>query len=542
MIKGTRIAALLLALAVMLAACTPAPEPSKPAGGSQGDTPPAQQSGGTLTRAMTSEPVSMDPQGAASAGLSLTAPYLFDTLVTRRADGKIAGHLAEDWEVSPDGKTIEMTLKSGVKFHDGTPMDAESVVFTFERFKQVGEKSPIGGSIKAISKVEAVDDLKVKFSFEAPNAAMLGTLAMPYAGIISPTAVKAAGEEWGTKPVGTGPFKLGEWKRGVSITLERNPDYSWGPSEAQNKGPVHIDNLVYKVIPDASTQLQALQAGEVDVIFINDPSHLSALEGDKNVKVEPINLDSLIYLGYHSAKPPFDEVEVRQALSHAVNKAEIIETALGGMGAEASALVHPSLLGYSDELKSYGQQYDPEKAKELLKGAGFTQASDGSWERGGTKLGGKLLTSTRSPNEQIATVIQSQMKAIGVPVEIQQLDSAAVMKASTEGAFDLLLWRYDWFDPDALNVYLSSKRIRQTNRVFYGNPEVDALLAKGLAEYDPEKRAQIYVDAQKLLLEEAPWTPLYHPMEGLVTRNRVQGTVIGSMGRLLLNDITLDRK
>jgi peptide/nickel transport system substrate-binding protein len=540
MIGKTRMVALLLVLATALAACSPASEPSTPPADTKAGAPAAQpKAGGTLTRAMTSEPASLDPQGAATAGLSLTAPYLFDTLVTRRADGKIAPHLAEDWQVSPDGKTIDMQLKKNVKFHDGTPMNAEAVVFTFERFKATGDKSPIAGSIKQISKIEAVEELKVRFSLDKPNAAILGTLAMPYAGIVSPGSVQAAGEDWGTKPVGTGPFKLGEWKRGVSITLDRNPDYNWGPAEAKNRGPVHIDKLVYKLIPDAATQVQALQTGEVDAIFINDPSHMAALEKDKGVKLQPINLDSLIYLGYHTAKAPFDEVEVRQALSHAVNKEQIIKLALGGMGMEANALVHPSLLGYSDELKAHGQEFDPEKSRELLKKAGFTQTPDGGWERGGKKLEGKLLTSTRSPNDVIATVIQSQMKAIGVPVEIQQLDSAAVTKATTEGAFDLLLWRYDWFDPDGLNVFLSTERIRQTNRVFYSNKQVDELFQKGLAEYDAAKRAPIYVEAQKILLAESPWQPLYHPMEGLATRNGVEGIVIGSMGRLLVNDITV---
>jgi peptide/nickel transport system substrate-binding protein len=209
------------------------------------------------------------------------------------------------------------------------------------------------------------------------------------------------------------------------------------------------------------------------------------------------------------------------------------------MGMEAHALVHPSLLGYSDELKAHGQQFDPEKSRELLKKAGFTQTSDGGWERDGKRLEGKLLTSTRSPNDAIATVLQSQLKAIGVPVEIQQLDSAAVMKATTEGAFDLLLWRYDWFDPDGLNVFLSTERIRQTNRVFYSNQQVDELFQKGLTEYDSDKRAAIYVEAQKVLLNESPWQPLYHPMEGLATRKGVEGIVIGSMGRLLVNDITV---
>jgi peptide/nickel transport system substrate-binding protein len=522
--------AILLSLALSLVGC--AQTQSATTGGSGGG-------GGILTRAMTAEPAGMDPQGAANSGLNLVLPYLFDTLVTRQKDGKYAGLLAESWEVTPDGKSVTMKLRTGVKFHDGTPLNAAAVAFTFDRFKTVGDKSPIAGNVKDISKVEAVDEQTVKFSFDKPNASFWSTIAMPYMAILSPTAVKAAGDDMSSKPVGTGPFKLGEWKRGVGITLVRNPDYSWGPSEVENRGAVKLDKLVFKVIPDAGTQMSALQSGDVDVIFITEPSQLATLSQDKGVHVEPVNLDSLVYLGYNCAKPPFNEVKVRQALSYAVNKQEIVKTALAGLGIEAGLPLPPSLLGYNKELASFGQGYDLSRAKALLGEAGFTQGTDGSWQRDGKKLTGRLLTSTRSPNESIATVLQSQLKAIGVPVEIQQLDSSAVMKASTEGGFDLLLWRYDWNDPDALNIYLSSSRIRQTNRVFYSNPQVDALFEKGLREMDTAKRGLVYENAQKLILADAPWQPLYYPMEGMVSRNRVQGLKIGSLGRMLVNDVTL---
>ncbi|MGI5836875.1 MAG: ABC transporter substrate-binding protein [Chloroflexota bacterium] len=500
------------------------------------------ETGGTLTRAVASEPPTIDPQGPASSGLSLITPYIFDTLVTRQLDGNYVGILAESWQTSPDGKSIDIKLKSGIKFHDGSPLNASAVVFTFQRFKATGQKSPIAGSIMEIGSVEALDEMTVRFSFETPTASFLSTIAMPYAGIMSPSAVEAAGDEAGLKPVGTGPFKLGEWQRGVSITLLRNPEYRWAPPEIRNRGPVHIDKLVFKVVPDAGTQMSAIRAGDVDVIFVNDPGQVAALEKEQGLKTEPAGIDALVYLGYNCAKPPFDEIKVRQALSYAVNKDEIVKIALAGLGTVADTLLPPSFLGYDPGLKAYGQSYDPEKAKALLQESGFQQSSDGCWERDGKKLSGRLLTSTRAPNEAIATLLQSQFKAIGVPIEIQQLDSAAVMKATNEGAFDLLLWRYDWNDPNALNIYLSSSRLRQTNRVFYSNPTADALLEQGLYEQDPAKRSEIYKEAQKIILADAPWQPLYHPTEVMVFRNRVKGVAIGAMGRMLVNDVTLEGK
>ena len=528
-----RVAALLM-MAAVVAGCATS-QPTQPLS----NTARPGESGGTLTRAMTAEPTSLDPQGAANSGLNLVLPYLFDTLVTRTRDGRFVGHLAESWQASADGRSIDFKLRSGVRFHDGTPLNAAAVAFTFDRFKKIGDKSPIAANIKEISRVEAVDDLTVRFSFDKPTATLWSTLAMPYAGILSPKAVEAAGDGFGSRPVGTGPFKMGEWQRGVGITLVRNPDYSWGPAEVDNKGPVKLDKLVFKVIPDANTQFSALQSGEVDVIFITEPTFLDRVKANSNLRLEPINLDSLIYLGYNCAKPPFDDVKVRQGLSHAVNKAEIVKTALGGFGIEAGTPLPPSLLGYDQSLSSFGQSYDPARVKALLSEAGFTQTSDGGWQKDGRKLSGRLLTSTRAPNDAIATVLQSQFKAVGVPVEIQQLDSAAVMKATTEGAFDLLLWRYDWNDPDALNIYLSSGRIRQTNRVFYSNAKVDALLKQAAEEMDQPKRASLYQDAQKIILAEAPWQPLYYPIEGMVLSSRVKGVKVGSLGRMLVNDVTV---
>lgn len=533
MLRLPRFVAILLAFAIVLSGCAGNAQPAAPA---ETSTP---VDGGTLTRAMTSEPVTIDPHGAANSGLNLILPYIFDTLVTRQRDGKLVGLLAEDWQTSEDGKVLEFKLKSGVTFHDGTPLTADAVVFTFERFKEVGDKSPIISSIRQFETVEAVDELTVRFTFAQPTATFISALAMPHAGILSPSAVEAAGEEMGRKPVGTGPFKFADWQSGVSITLERNPDYQWGTPEAENRGPVKFERLVFKVVPDPSTQLSALQAGEVDVLFVNEPSHMAKFENDESVRMEMVDLDSLIYLGYNCAKAHFDDARVRRALNHTVNRAEIIETALGGLGEEAFTPLTPSMLGYDESLKAYGQEYDPAKTKALLIEAGFTQAADGTWERDGQKLAGKLLTSTRAPNEAIATVLQSQLQAVGVPVEIQQLDSAAVMAATSEGAFDLLLWRYEWNDPDALNMFLSTSRIRSTNRSFYSNPQADELFEQGLRELDEEKRKEIYIEAQKIILTDAPWQPLYIPVEAMIVRDRVQGLKVGALGRMLVNDVTI---
>ena len=496
--------------------------------------------GGRLVRAMTSEPATIDPQGAASSGLSLVMPYLFDTLVTRDVDGSLHPLLAESWETSEDGKAITMQLKLGVTFHDGSPLTAEAVKLTFDRYQEKGVKSPIYSAVKEIGAVEVVDELTVRFTFDQPSATFWSTVTMPYAGILSPASIAAVDASGQGNLVGTGPFMLGEWKAGQSLTLVANPAYAWGAGFMENQGAPFLSELVFKVIPEATTQMAALEVGEVDVIFVNQPSHLQKLAANPELRTEEMVLNSLVYLGFNSQKGPFAEPLVRQALSHAVDKQQILDIALGGLGQLAYTPLPPTLLGFDPALKQYELGYDPDKARDLLQEAGFEATADG-WQRDGQPLSALLLTSNRAPNEAIATLLQSQLKAIGVPVEIQQLDSKAVQDATNAGAFDLLLWRFEWNDPDGLRIFLGSDAIGSTNRTFYSNPDVDALLAQAAHELDPAVRHDLYVQAQQLILQDAPWQPLYNPVDVMAAREAVQGVKIGYMGRMLVNDAYVDQ-
>ncbi len=521
--------ALVVLLLWVLSACQDIPSSSKP-------VIETVHSGGTVTRAITSEPTSLDPHGAAGSGQNAILPYLFDTLVYRDVDNTFKPYLAERWEVTPDGKEITFHLRKGVIFHDGTALDAQAVVFTFERFKEKGIKSPLAAGIEQIEKIEALNTQAVHFILKHPSSTFFSTLSMPYAGILSPTAARKMQGAFGQAPVGSGPFRFGEWRSGVSITLERNPDYHWGIETLQNKGAPLINKAVFKILPDATTQLSALQTGEIDVLFVNQPEHVRKVEALADVQHFAVQLNSLVYVNFQCQKAPLDDVRVRQALAHAIQKEDILKAALDGVGETAFAPLTPNLPGFSKDLKQYEREYDPSQTQALLKQAGFVQKGSYGWERDGMPLELTLLTSTRAPNPAIATMLQSQFKAVGVTVEIQQMDATAVIEAATYGKFDLLLWRYDWNDADVLNVYLSSSRIGSTNRAFYSNPALDALLSQAMREMDDEARKALYFEAQKIILEEAPWQPLYVPKDVLVVRNRVQNLSIGYMGRIWLND------
>lgn len=494
--------------------------------------------GGTVSRAITSEPNSLDPGGPFGSGQNIVLPYLFDNLILQTAENDYVPLLAESWDVSEDGKIVTFTLKEGLVFHDGTAVNADAVVFTFERLLNPENKSPMAGILRDVTQVSATDDRTVEFYFEQPSATFFSSITLPYAGIVSPQAVNELGEDFALQPVGTGPFKLAAWTPGVEIVLERNPDYAWNPPVVENEGAPHLDQVAFKVIPDAATQLTALQAGEVDVVFVNQPDHIERLEADPNVTLHQVNLNSLVYMGFNNQQAPLDELAVRQALSHMVNKPEVVALALGGKGETAYAPMSPTLPGFDPGLQELELQYDLEAARALLQEAGFSEV-DGGWERNGDPLELRLLTFTRAPNQDVATVVQNQLSELGIPVEIQQFDAPTAAKAAREGEFDLLLWRYDWNDPSVLATYLSGERIGSTNRMFYDNAAVNELFSQAALEMDTDARSQLYLEAQRLIMADAPWVALYTPIDIVAVNARIQDPAFAGMGRMLLNDVKL---
>jgi peptide/nickel transport system substrate-binding protein len=488
-----------------------------------------------VTRALTSEPTGLDPHGAAGSGQNVILPFLYDTLVYRDFDG-YKPYLASDWEISEDGRTVTFQLRDDVVFHDGTAFNAEVVAFNIDRLRQAGPRSPASNGVAEIESVEVVAEFTVRFNFVEPSAILFSTLSTPYAAMVSPTAVEEFGEEFGQHPVGSGPFMMESWSAGQEVVLAANPNYKWPPEVIENQGRPYIDRVVFRVIPDPVSQINAFENNEVDVLFVNNPGHLGRLRQNPDVELVENVLNSLVYLGFNTSRPPFDDVKVRQALAHAVNKQEIVELALGGIGEEAFAPLAPTLPGHDPSLKDFELAYDPERSMELLQEAGFEQNADGEWTRNGSLLQLTVVTSTRAPNEAIATLIQSQMKEIGVGINIQQLEAAAVMEVTAKGEYDAMIWRYDWNDADVLNVYLGSDRIGRTNRQFYSNPQVDELLTAAGRELDPQRRNEMYLEAQKLILSDAPWQPLYTPKDYTVIRSAVENVVVGPMGRMLMND------
>ncbi|MFZ6020582.1 MAG: ABC transporter substrate-binding protein [Chloroflexota bacterium] len=497
--------------------------------------------GGTITRAISSEPATLDPSGAASSGQNVILPYLLDMLIYRDVDNSYKPYLAEKWTISEDGRVVTFFLRDGVKFHDGTPLNAEAVRFTYQRVMQEGSKSPLVSSFSNIEAIEAVGENQVVFRLKKPSATLFSTLSTAYAGIISPTAAEKYGDSFGIHLVGSGPFQLESWKPGESITLVRNEAYSWGPSILSNSGAPYLERIIFQVIPDMSSQLAAFQSGEVDILFINQPAHLDVLRKDPAAQVVEVELNSLVYLGFNVQAEPFGDQRLRRAIAQMIDKKELVEIALGGVGKPAFSPLASTLPGYDASLRDESPDYNLVEAEKLLNEAGYEKRADGKWvdKMNGKELSLEILASTRPPNETLATVIQNQLQRAGVNVTIKLLESKAASEVATQGDYQVMLWRYDWNDADVLNVYLSSSRIGTTNRSFYSNPELDEILESAAVELNEEKRNQLYSQAQRILIQEQPWIPLYVPKDYLVLRSNLSDYIMGPMGRLVLTDAWL---
>jgi peptide/nickel transport system substrate-binding protein len=463
----------------------------------------------TVTMIVTRDPVSLDPHAAVDPGAPILMNYVYDTLVYQSPEGEVLPSLAEGWTVSEDNLTITFELKPGIVFSDGSPLNADAVIFTFERLQEVGQRSLIYTDIANITGFEKVDDLTVSFNLAEPSATLLSALTYPYGAILSPTAVEAAGDEYGLNPIGTGPFMLESWTTESEMSFVPNPNYAGHRPWTEAATPPSIDRLVVRFSTDEAARVNALEAGEADIIYLASGTQMNRIGEGYTVFDSPAR--ALVYAGFNTARAPFDDPAVRRAVEQAINKDDILAVAAEGVGQVTDSPLPPTIFGYDEAIAASGASFDVEAAQVALNDAGVQ-----------TPLTINILTSTFPTFEAIAVVMQAQLAALGINAEITVLDFAAVREAALAGEYDLLITRYDWNDPDVLWRYFGTANQGDTNRYFYSNPGLDELLIDGRTTFDQDQRYQIYNEAQQLLLQDTPLIPLYVPVTIVVVSERIQ--------------------
>ena len=472
--------------------------------------------GGTLTHLVSASPDNIDPHGTVMGVSAWVFSRMLDTLVARDHNLKIVPHLAESWEMSPDGLTWTFQLRRGVQFHDGTPFNAEAAAFSFNRFVEV---ALIGGVVLVqLKETVAVDEYTIEMRLTVPAPWFLDDLTSAYTGIISPAAVKKYGEDFGIKNmVGTGPFKFYEFIPGDRVTIVRNEEYTWGPAFVKNPGPAHIERIVLKVIPEAMTRVMEFEdrvARGDAVTAVIPPGEVLRLKADPDVQTLTRPTTGADFLSINTTIWPFDDVRLREALIHAIDTEAIVEYVLEGLAIPAYTYISPAQIGYkyaAGPIPPIRRPFDPQRARELFAEAGWLPGPDGILvhQETGRRAEFGLLAHTGHIGEP--EVIKEQLREVGLEIRITILEPAASVARAREGVYELYLIAYGWPDITAL-LDFHSREIGGFNFSFLSDPLVDELLERAHTDLDPEVRAAAWNRAHVRILELAPFVPMWHDM------------------------------
>ena len=484
----------------------------------------------TLRIAMPSEPPSLDVHVTSSATGFLHG-MINATLVARDPyTGDFVPWLAESWEVLDGGTSIRFDLRDDVYFHDGTNMTAEDVKVTFERMMDPEMAAPAASNAGSLSGVTVVDDYTAIVHYDEPFAPAMLNMTNAYFGILSSAAIESMGDGFSQAPVGAGPFKIGRVVPGDRVELERYDDYAWAPPFYENQGAALVDGITVMFIPDDATQLLLIQTDGLDLAGAPPRDVLRMTEsGDVG---EGADLQSYAYLfaGVHylglttCCERVTDEQAVRVAIAHAIDREEIVDAALEGLAIPITGLYSPATWGYDPEMTGYA--FDLEASAAVLEEAGFTRGSNGNFQRDGQDLSFTVWTYNTPESVRVAQIVQAQLADAGIDMQIQQMESAALLGSTQLGEHDALLINYGWTDGGILTYFFHTNRLETTNRVHFSDPEVDRLLEKGESTVDVDERFAVYQELQTRLLELSPWIPLYTPEITYLARSDVQGLIV----------------
>ncbi|PPG57346.1 peptide ABC transporter substrate-binding protein [Rathayibacter sp. AY1C7] len=514
--------------------------------GCTAETPDASSTpvdGGTLTYASgDAEPTCLDPHVGGNYPQALLATQVLESLVSRDADGTITPWLAESWTVSDDALSYDFTLREGATFTDGTALDAEAVAANIAHLQDPATKSSTGYlAVAKVASVTAVSPTVARFTLTAPDSALLESLAQPWTAIESPAGI-ARGEEANCEaPVGTGPFTVSEWVKQDHVTLTRNEAYdaSTGPTGDGHEGPAHLASITWRFIPDSATRYAALQSGEVDVLDNAQPDTLKAATGATDlVELDAPRPGSVNRLELNSGQAPFDDESVREAFVRGVGVNDAIDSLFFGTAERSySPLSSREATAYSDPslFEDAGSDSETAAAEDLLEKAGWVDSDgDGVREKDGTPLTLRFPVSTNQsiPVEQsLFEQIQASAKTLGFDVRISLLDLSSWYTALASNEYELVSAPYTKVGPDVLRILYSSSGITPAPSGYFANhaqiadPALDSLLEQASATTDEDARADLYEQAQRIVLEGYWILPLYDQQNHYLHRSAVQGLV-----------------
>lgn len=514
----------LLALSlVFLSALTGCSSNQSASSPSQDATAAPPKEGGTLVIANFADAFNLDPH---FIGTLIDSNFIhhkvYETLVQYDKNLKFKPMLATEWK-QLDDLTWEFKLRQGVTFHDGTPFNAMAVKRTIDRVLDPKVTSPQSDDFEMIQEIKVVDDNTVHFILKYPFAPLLSILASMEGSMFSPKAIDEMGKKLAQHPVGTGPFVFESWTKGQEIKLVKNQNY-WGEKPK-------VDGVVFKVVPEDVTRVAMVETGEAHIAAQIPVTEIERVQASDTMSLFRTEGTGVQYISFNVKKKPFDDPRVRQAIAHAIEKEAVIIGVYNNVGKVAISPLSPKVFGYTPDVKQY--EYDINKAKALLAEAGYPN---------GFKT--TFMTDDERESVNFAEVIQSQLKGIGIDVQVQMLEAGvfwgeALPKGQHEMAY--AMWGNATADGDynQSNVFHTKGQGTSGNTFFYSNPEVDRLIDEARKEKDDNKRKEYYHKTVGIEMNDLPMVPIRNVEYVYAISKNLKGLWVNHIGYVMVNDVTI---
>ncbi|MGI9102358.1 MAG: ABC transporter substrate-binding protein [Terriglobales bacterium] len=468
---------------------------------------------GTLVMIIESSPSNLDPRIGIDAQSERIDELLFDALLRRDEHFQLQPWLATSWEI-PDPLTYIFHLRRDVRFHDGRPLAARDVKWTFDSILNRSVRTTKTGSYRFVDRIDAPDDSTVVFHLNETWAALLWNLSNGAVGIVP----YGSGADFYQHPVGSGPFRFVSAEQDRDVVIERNDQY-W-------RKPASVSRVRFTVVPDATTRALELRKGSADVALNSlSPDMAVAMRKDPSVEVQQTPGTILSYLAFNLHDPILKDVRVRQALAYAIDRRPMIQYLWRDQARPAYSVLPSQSWAYDDHVPRY--EYDPARARALLDAAGYRATN-------GVRFRLTMKTSTEETTRLLAAVLQQQLRQVGIELDIRTFEFATFFSDVQKGAFQLysLRWIGGNNDPDIFQYVFHSAFTppRGANRGSYANPEVDKLIDEGRRAVDEQQRRRIYARLQQLLAEDLPYIDLWYYDNVVVHTRRTQNFDIGLAG------------
>ncbi|MGP3937426.1 ABC transporter substrate-binding protein [Nonomuraea sp. KM88] len=485
----------------------------------------------TLTWAIETQPMTLNPQLWSQNKVRLLVFNQFDALLSKAEDGSFGPWLATAWQVSDDGLTYTLDLRDDVTFHDGVKFDAAAVKANLEQFLVPGYNPSVAAiQLAAFDRAEVVSPYQVKITLKEPDALFLDFLSSPYAGQVSPKSLKSAGDLkfGGPDLVGTGPFILDRYVQGQEIHYRRNPAYAWPPAGAAHQGPAHLSEITYRFLPEAAVRVGALTSGQVHVIEGVPATEVALIEKDPTLTLRTaLNSGTAYSYYFNTSHAPFDDQRVREAFREAVDVDAVLRSVYRDTATRAWSVVGKRSPFYDATLeKTFGG--DVTRANALLDAAGWKERdAEGFRVKDGRRLTVREVASApyvRDRRDVLSQAVQAQVKQnAGIDFQVRIVDQGSAQKALDDNAYELFgNSRGDSDAGAALNLILPEKAA--INRTHFAAPDVDTWLATASDTSDQAERRELYAKVQRAAVaEHAIVFPLYVPADQIAARKSVQG-------------------